>query len=296
MQNDFFQKPDPPRHRTVHLWLGVLLSGLIVGLGTFYGQELHHAREAQIVLDIGPRPSAVAGNSQLNTLLADVKELMGALKQTQSALQEAQARIVALEQENKTLREAALTVASATPALSAATAALPPQGLPPVEASSASSAPAPAVPVQDGMGGPLVPIPVQIRRSGQGPRACWMRGDSMMSTYRITIRDNGFTLSPTWPAEGHGGWPDEFGATMANFRSRPIAPHAELSREEFQKAMRPYYYYGMKQDVHCRFLVTVSNATTTDEAWQAGLEMVERYFFKKIRGGRGEEVALKAEQ
>jgi hypothetical protein len=280
--------------------MGVALSGVILGLGTFYAREMHAPAEPQIVLDIGPRPETVATNSQINTLLADVKELMGALKQTQHALAEAQMRIAALEQENKSLRDGSMTVANAAPAPDLNPA---PQGTPPAApavpptAEPVDKADPPksseSAPIADGMGGPLVPIPAQL--TARGPRACWMRNGSMVSTYRIIIRDDGFSLRPTWQDDGSGRWPEEFGPTMTSFRGKPVTAHAVLSRADFQKTMTPYYYYGRKQDTQCRFLVTVTNATTSPEAWTEGLELVERYFFKKIRGARAEEIALKAD-
>jgi hypothetical protein len=278
--------------------MGVALSGIILGLGTFYAREMRTPAEPQIVLDIGPRPETVATNSQINTLLADVTELMGALKQTQHALAEAQMRIATLEQENKSLRDGSMTVASAAPApittapgTNAAAPAAPPT-VEPVDKVDPSM-PNDSTPVTDGMGGPLIPIPAQM--TARGPRACWMRNGSMVSTYRIIIRDDGFTLRPTWQDNGSGRWPEEFGPTMTSFRGKPVAAHAVLSRADFQKTMTPYYYYGKKQDTQCRFLVTVTNATTKPEAWTEGLELVERYFFKKIRGPRAEEIALKTE-
>lgn len=286
----YFNRPLPPPRPTAHLWLGVVLSGLSLGLGAFYVVELHQPRPIQIVtLDIDLLKGVGSPQSaEIQNLLTDVKELMGALRETQHALADAQTRIAALEQENRTLREAG------------AQASAPQASAPPADPATPSA----ATPPEQGVGGPLVrapkpdtvPIAAPQSEPGRGPRACWMRSGSMIATYRITVRDDGFAFAPAWEDDSEGAWPAEFDQVMEGFRGTPLNAQALVSRADFKKIMRPYFNYGMKQEAHCRFLVSVTNQTSSKEAWQSGLALVERYFFKKIRGKSAGEVALRAER
>ncbi len=70
---------------------------------------------------------------------------------------------------------------------------------------------------------------------------------------------------------------------MTAFAGKRLSEPVVVSRTEFMRTMRPYYNFGMKQDARCRFLVAVTNETSSREAWEEGLELVDRYFFKKIR-------------
>jgi hypothetical protein len=278
----YFNRPLPPPRPTAHLWLGVILSGLGLGLGAFYLAELRTPRPVQLVtLNIDLHKGAGSPQSaEIQNLLTDVKELMGALHETQHALADAQTRIAALEQENHALREAGAQAA----------------------APAAPNSPSAAAP-EEGVGGPLVRAPEpdalpiaapQTERRG-GPKACWMRAGTMIATYRVAIRDDGFSLAPAWDDGSEGAWPAEFNSVMDGFRGTPLTTQAQLSRADFKKAMRPYFNYGMKQEARCRFLVSVTNETSSQEAWASGLALVERYFFKKVRGGRGETLAMRAD-
>jgi hypothetical protein len=261
VNEEFFLRPSPP-HSLVHLWLGVVLSGCFLGLGGFYMQDLRGLTTAPIVLDVAPRSeSPIALTQQMATLLADVKALSAELRRTQLALTAAQDRIAALEQENSSLREAQVPLASNGP---------------PAEAAE--------TPVSDGIGGPFIPVPkpAPAAAKASGPRACWMRANTMIATYRIAVRDDGFALSPIW--DGPEGWPEEFGPAMAGFTGKRVAGPVVVSRAEFKKTMRPYYDFGMTQDTRCRFLVAVTNETSSREAWHEGLTLIDRYFFKMIHG------------
>lgn len=297
----------------IHLWIGSLLSGLLLGLVFSVAFEARAARPQNVILALADvAPVRLARDSHdtpsYNTaLLADLKAMMQQVQEARRSLEAARIEIADLRQENQALREANLSAekkvsAARTSGLAHVTAltpnddkqdgqqiTLPMASLPPPPspiAAMAGDGKAKDDQGGNGQGGPLFPIAAADSGSTRkGPKACWSRAGSMVSIYRIEIGDEGFVLSPAWDALGaaDSAWPGEFAPIMAKFSAKPITERKTITRPEFMKAMRPYYDFGMSKG-HCRFLVTVSNSTTSDTAWADGLEVVERYFFKKLRG------------
>jgi hypothetical protein len=110
--------------------------------------------------------------------------------------------------------------------------------------------------------------------------SCWSReGERMVPVYRIAIKDEGFTVEPSWK-DSESGWPPPFAGKMEPLK--PIAGPRNLTPTEFAAAMTPYYQLGQKPEMNCRFFVDVTDETTNKDSWKSGLGMVERYFYKRL--------------